>query len=90
MGFKDQTFFSTSLTNDTLVISGSSSVNIVSMVLISGAGSYTLSGNLGTLTSTVVDLIVGAPVNIVADPGYSIDGLTIDCSGGGVINIMSK
>ena len=90
MSFKEQNFFSSTLTNDTLVITGSTSVNIVSMVLISGVGSYLLEGTLGSLNSTAVDLIVGAPVNIVADPGYSIRKLTIDCSAGGVINIISK
>lgn len=90
MSFKEQDFFSSTLTNETFVITGSMSVNIVSMVLISGAGSYLLNGNLGALNSTAVDLVIGAPVNIVSDPGYSIRQLTIDCSAGGVINIISK
>jgi hypothetical protein len=90
MSFKEQDFFSTTITNDTLVITGDMSVNIVSMVLISGVGTYLLEGKLGTLDSTAVDLVVGAPVNVVADPGYSIRQLTIDCSAGGVINIISK
>ncbi len=74
------------LTNAVIVVDSSFGVQQVEMTLISGEGSFKGSATLGTYPSTPIPLIINAPITIKGQLGIS--ELTIDCHGGGVINIV--
>ena len=42
------------------------------------------------ITCPVTKQVFNQPVTISSDSGYPLDGITIDCTAGGVINIMAR
>jgi hypothetical protein len=78
------------LTNDSFVILESMGIRSVSMVLASGAGTFVGDLKIGSENSAPIDLVVGAPVTLSSDSTRLLDGITIDCSGGGVINYILR
>lgn len=76
------------LTNASITLQADWGVRAIAMKLSAGAGSFIGSAKLGTTSSTAISLVVDEPITI-ADDNY-IDGLTIDCSGGGTIELIAR
>ncbi len=88
--FKTQSVFTSTFTNTTFVISDSMNLRIVSVNLISGVATILGTSSIPGLTTSTAALSVGQPVVIPADPGYTLDGITIDSTGGGVFEVIAK
>lgn len=87
---KKQQIFTTVLTNGILTIEESFGVTVVAIKLTAGAGFYKGTKKLGDVDSTQIDLVVDKPVTISSEQTKYIDGLIIDCQGGGVIEIIAR
>lgn len=87
---KKQPIFTTTLTNGVLLINESDGVTAVSMLLTAGVGFYNGSKKIGAVASSNNNLAVGTPVNITVEQSKYIDSFTIDCTGGGVIEIIAR
>ncbi len=70
------------LTNESLVVDDSLGLSQISIILISGAGTFTGTLKAGTFNSESLPLIVQNPVTSPIAP------MVIDCSGGGVIHVL--
>lgn len=88
---RGQQFYTSVLSNSTFTFTSDMGILSVSFVLTSGVGSFygTLIIN-GTYFPSAVPLTIGQSVTISSDGGQPIDGLTIDCSGIGDINIIAR
>jgi hypothetical protein len=88
---RGQQFYTSVLSGSTFTFTSDMGILSVSFVLTAGAGAFygTLNIN-GTNPSTSVPLTVNQAVTISSDGGQPIDGLTIDCAGGGDINIIAR
>ena len=80
--------FTKTITNTTFEVIASMGFNAISLVLVSGTGSFTGTLNVGT-PSTAIDLVVGTPVTISANGQYPLDELTITASSG-VVNFLGR
>lgn len=88
--FKLQSVFTGTFTNTTFAIDQTMGLRIVSVNLISGAASILGTSSIPGLTTGTAALSVGQPIVIPADPGYTLDGITIDSTGGGVFEVIAK
>lgn len=90
MAFRNQQIYTTVLTNSSFTFTADMSIQTISMNLASGVGEFSGSLNIGALSSSPITLTVNQPVTISSDSGYPLEGITIDCTAGGVINIMAR
>ena len=90
MAFRNQQIYTTVLTNSTFTFTADMSIQTISLNLASGVGQFSGSLSIGVLNSTPITLTVNQPVTISSDSGYPLDGIVIDCTAGGVINIMAR
>ena len=90
MAFRNQQIYTTVLTNSSFTFTEAMSIQSISLNLASGVGQFSGSLSIGALASAPIQLTVNQPVTISSDSGYPLDGITIDCTGGGVINIMAR
>jgi hypothetical protein len=90
MAFRNQQIYTRVLTNSAFTFTESMSVQTISINLASGVGQFSGSLSIGALNSAPIALTVNQPVVISSDSGYPLDGITIDCAAGGVINIMAR
>ena len=90
MAFRNQQIYTTVLTNDVFTFTEAMSIQTISLNLASGVGQFSGSLNIGALSSAPIQLEVNQPVTISSDSGYPLDGITIDCTAGGVIKIMAR
>jgi hypothetical protein len=90
MSIRGQQIWTKVLTNNSITFNPEMGVTSVSIVLISGAGFFQGSLFVPDYVSTAVPLVVGSPVTISSDSGLPLDGLIIDCSSGGVINLIAR
>ena len=90
MATRGQKIFTTVLTNDSITLNADMAIKSISIILISGSGFFIGSLDVGDLPSTSIPLVVSSPVGISSGSGYPLEGLTIDCSSGGVINIIGR
>lgn len=75
------------VTNGSLTIDSSFGLRKLSILLISGTGTYTGDLQAGVLQSQPLDLIVGTPVTI-GDPQVILDGITLTTTG--TIQIIAR
>lgn len=86
-----QKIYTSVLTNSSFTFTQDMGILGISMQLVSGVGTFTGTLTIGTNVSSPIDLVAGGtPVTITSDSGNPLDGITIDCSGGGVINILAR
>jgi hypothetical protein len=88
--------WSNTITNDTLTIPFTNTLNIVelSINLKSGAGRfagfYALTPlGLPYATPNYIDLTVGQPLTLTSNFNFPIGGCVIDCASGGVIQVIA-
>lgn len=82
--------WSYNLINDTLVIDHSFGLTRLSILLISGTGSYTGSLQVKNLPSQPIPLQVGTPVNLSAEPSAPIALGELTLTTTGTILIIGK
>ena len=88
---RGQQFYTSVLSTSSFTITADMSILSVSFVLTAGSGSFY--GTLiidGTYFPSAIPLTIGQSVTISSDTGQPIEGLTIDSSGGGDINIIAR
>jgi hypothetical protein len=90
MSFKTQSIYTGTFTNTTFVINETMGLRIVSVNLISGVATILGTTIIPGLTTSSALLTVGQPIVLPADPGYTLDGITIDSTGGGVFEVIAK
>lgn len=90
MAFRNQQIYTTVLTNSSFTFTADMSIQTISMNLASGVGQFSGSLTIGALSSSPITLTVNQPVTLSSDSGYPLDGITIDCTAGGVINIIAR
>lgn len=82
-------FFTYTVTNDIFVITEEMGLNAVSINLESGAGSYT--GGLTIVGIASMPIALGSiPVTLSTMSEKPISDITIDCSAGGIINLIGR
>ena len=91
MSIKKEKIHTQVLTNEAFTIVSDMGINIVSIVLIAGAGEFVGSLNIGAITSEPIPLSEGAPVTIDSRSATAtLDGITIDCTAGGTIHLIAR
>jgi hypothetical protein len=90
MGFKNQSVFTATFTNTTFAIAESMGLTVVSVNLISGAATILGTTSIPGISNSAAALPIGQPILLKADAGYTLDGITIDSSGGGVFEVIAK
>lgn len=90
MAFKTQSIFTGTFINVSVDIIENMGLTIVSINPISGAVFLTGTNEIPGLTSSQVQLVVGQPVLLTADSGYTLDGIRIDATSGGTFEILGK
>lgn len=90
MGFRNQSVFTATFTNTTFAIVESMGLSIVSINLISGAATILGTTQIPGLTNSAAALTAGQPILINADSGFTLDGITIDSTAGGVFEVIAK
>lgn len=90
MALPSEKIHTQTLTNSTLLIEQPMGVRAVSLILVSGLGTFVGTLQIGAYPSTPIDLQIGVPIKISSDNATPLDGIMIDCSSGGVIEIMAK
>lgn len=88
MGFQADNVGTFILTNESITIIKEWGVTKVAIKMISGVGNYSGTMKLGNRSSVPIPLVVNDPV-VWADDDV-IDGLTIDCTGVGVIDLLTR
>lgn len=86
--FKEN-IFTYVLTGGVLNINSEYGVKVVAMKLTAGAGTFSGTMKLGSVNSAPINLVVNQPVTVDAGNGY-IDSFTIDCLGGGTVEIIAR
>ena len=76
------------LTNASLTIDPSFGLTIISIVLVSGTGTYTGSRQVGVYPSEPISLTIGLPIKITSSSNAPLGDLTLTATG--VILIMGK
>ncbi len=84
----DDKYFTDTLTDDTFTIDRTMGITTLAMKLVSGSGTYQGTKTIGTRASTALSLVVDEPVTISGNE--AISELIIDCSGGGVIELIGR
>lgn len=82
--------FTYTLVDNTMYIDGTYNLTIVSVKLISGIGIIRGQQAVPVWGTGNLDLIIGEPVTISTKTNSILNGITIDCSGGGVIQIVAE
>jgi hypothetical protein len=90
MAFKTQSIYTGSFNNESIEIDESMGLTLISINPISGTINLIGTNAVPGLASSSVTLVVGQPVLISADSGYTLDNITIDASAGGVFEILGK
>ena len=90
MGFKNQSVFTGTFTDTTFAITDSMGLSIVSINLISGAATILGTTSIPGISNSTAALSVGQPILLRADSGYTLNGITIDSTGGGVFEVIAK
>jgi hypothetical protein len=90
MAFKTQSIFTGTFNNESVDIVESMGLTLISINPISGTTNLIGQSSIPGLSSSSVTLVVGQPVLISADSGYTLDDIRIDASGGGVFEILGK
>jgi hypothetical protein len=90
MGFKTQSVFTATFTNTTFAIADTMGISVVSINLISGVATILGTTQIPGLTSSTAALTVGQPLLIQADSGFTLGGITIDSTAGGVFEVVAK
>jgi hypothetical protein len=90
MGFKTQSVFTKTFTDTTFVITEAMTLSIVSINLISGVATILGTETIPGFAPSTAALSVGQPIVIPADAGYTLDGITIDSTAGGVFEVIAK
>lgn len=78
------------LTNASLTIVQGWGIRTVSLLLVSGVGEFSGTLQMGPYSSMPIALQIGVPIKINSESAYPLDGVLIDCSAGGVIDIMGR
>ena len=89
MSFKNQSVFSSTYTNTTFTVTEGMGISSITINLVSG--SATLLGGLGipSLTNSSVALTAGQPVVLNVSSGYTLEGVTVDSTAGGVFQVFT-
>lgn len=90
MSFKNQSVFTATFTNTTFAITATMNLSIVSINLISGAATILGSTSIPGLTNSTAAMTVGQPILLKADSGYTLTGVTIDSTAGGVFEVIAQ
>jgi hypothetical protein len=90
MSFKTQSIYTGTFTNTRFEIVEAMGLKIVSVNLISGVATILGTSNIPGLAIDRAPLTIGQPVVIPADPGYTLDGITIDSTSGGIFEVIAK
>jgi hypothetical protein len=77
------------LTNDTLTIVAEDGIQVVSMVLMSGNGTFTGTLTIQGVPADPIPLEKKAPITISSDGGRPLDGVVISCPSG-VVDVIFK
>lgn len=86
---KKQNLFTYVLTNDTLTVIEEYGITAIALKLTAGAGSYSGTKKLGTLSSAAIPLVVDEAVTLTSEQSKYIDELIIDGSAG-TIEIIAR
>jgi hypothetical protein len=87
MGFKTQSVFTATYTNTTFTITESMGISSVSVVLLSGSATILGGLQFPGLTPSTVPLTVTQSVTFTASQGYTLEGITVDSTAGGVFEM---
>jgi hypothetical protein len=90
MGFKNQSVFTATFTNTTFAITESLGLTVISINLISGVATILGTTSIPGISNSTAALIVGQPILLTADSGYTLNGITIDSTAGGVFEVIAK
>jgi hypothetical protein len=90
MGFKNQSVFTSTFTDTTFAITDTMGLSIVSINLISGVATILGTTSIPGITNSTAALSVGQPILLKSDSGYTLDGITIDSTAGGVFEVIAK
>jgi hypothetical protein len=90
MGYKTQSVFTATFTNTTFVITETLALTIVSINLISGVATILGTTSVPGVTASTAAISVGQPILLQADSGYTLSGITIDSTAGGVFEVIAK
>lgn len=85
-----QKIYTQVLSTDVFVFTQDMGILGISVNLVSGIGTISGTLSIGLNTSVPIDLIVGQAITITSDSGNPLQDITIDCTGGGVINILAR
>ncbi len=80
--------FTTTLSNSTLNLD-SYNLTMVSIVLLSGTGTFKGNLKIGPSDSTPIDLIIGLPITITSKPNETIGGI-ITSADNSIIAILGQ
>lgn len=87
---RSQEIYTLSITNAIFIVTGDMSLQTISMNLSAGTGQFTGSLVVNGVASTPIVLAVNQPVTLASDTGQPLDGITIDCTAGGTIDIIAR
>jgi hypothetical protein len=90
MAFKNQSIFTGTFIDESVDIVESMGLTIISINPISGSTILFGASLIPGLTSSPVELVVGQPVLISADSGYTLNAIRIDATTGGTFEILAK
>lgn len=90
MGFKTQSVFTATFTNTTFVITEAMGLSVISINLISGVATILGTATTPGATLSTAALSVGQPILLNADSGFTLAGITIDSTAGGVFEVIAK
>ena len=90
MAFKNQSIFTGTFIDESVDVVESMGLTIISINPISGSTILIGQSLIPGLTSSGVELVVGQPVLISADSGYTLNDIRIDATAGGTFEILAK
>lgn len=90
---RGQEIFTKVLSGQSITLTADMGLTSISVVLISGAGTFAgslnVSDNITTFVSEPVDLVLNQAVVIASDSGLPLNGVTIDASAG-VVHVLGR
>jgi hypothetical protein len=90
MSVRGQKIFTKVLSSETITFTADMGISSVSIILVSGVGTFSGDLNVSYFTSEPIDLVINQAVDISSDSGLPLDNFTIDSTGGGVVNIIAR
>ena len=90
MSVRGQKIFTKVLSSSSITFTSDMGVSAISMILVSGVGTFSGDLSVSYFTSEPIDLVINQAVDISSDSGLPLDNFTIDCTGGGIINIIAR